>query len=176
MEYVIMMWLCAVQATEQGLNCSLSAWQNLVSHGSVRLRHVINPVSRTVTVEVESNDDSGWLGFGFTKEAKMVGSKAVIGLPRRGTVRKYALNGKSRLLVRRLSTSLADTVIQSSGGKTVLKYTQPLVDESDDVVIQAGKPVRYLWAQGILDFLGYHGGQHYGVGSTILANCTAFAA
>jgi DOMON domain len=180
MEYawigLILMWLCAVPATGQGLNCSLSAWQNLVSDGSVRLRHVINPVSRTVTVEVESNDDSGWLGFGFTNTAKMVGSKAVIGLPRRGAVRKYALNGKSRLLVRRLSTSLTDTLIQSSGGKTVLKYTQLLDDENDDVVIQAGKPVRYLWAQGLFGFLSSHGGRNSGVGSTILANCTSFAA
>jgi hypothetical protein len=64
---------------------------------SAHARHVINPATRTVTVEVESsyNNDSGWLGFGFTNKPKMVGSKAVIGLPRRrrgGTVRVYVLS------------------------------------------------------------------------------------
>jgi hypothetical protein len=156
-----------------GLNCTLSAWQNLVSDGSLRLRHVINPVNRTLTVEVESSDDSGWLAFGFNNKPKMIGSKAVIGLPRSRTVKKYALNGKSRFLIRPIATTLTDTVLQSGGGKTVLRYTQPLVDENDDVVIQAGKPVRYLWAQGPFDFLSWHGRRHHGVGSTIIANCTA---
>jgi hypothetical protein len=67
-----------------------------------------------------------------------------------------------------------NTVIrQSSGGKTLLKFTQPLNDENDDVVIQAGKPVRYIWAQGLSNVLGYHVSR--GVGSTILANCTTAA-
>jgi hypothetical protein len=33
--------------------------------------------------------------------------------------------------------------------------------------------VRYLWAQGPFDFLTWHGPRHHGVGSTIIANCTA---
>jgi DOMON domain len=165
-------WLCMAPVVV-GLNCTLSAWQNLKSDGSLRLRHVINPVNRTLTVEVESSDDSGWLGFGFNNKPKMIGSKAVIGLPRRGTVKKYALNGKSRFLIRPVSTTLFDALLLSGVGKTVLRYTQPLDDENDDVVIQAGKPVRYLWAQGPFDFLTWHGPRHHGVGSTIIANCTA---
>jgi DOMON domain len=168
------MMMCMVTVpVALGLNCTLSAWQNLKSDGSLRLRHVINPLKRTLTVEVESSDDSGWLGFGFNNKPKMIGSKAVIGLPRRGTVKKYALNGKSRFLIRPVPTIFTDKLLLSGVGKTVLRYTQPLDDENDDVVIQAGKPVRYLWAQGPFHFLTWHGPFHHGVGSTIIANCTA---
>jgi hypothetical protein len=167
------LWCLCMVPVAWGLNCTLSAWQNLKSDGSLRLRHVINPVNRTLTVEVESTDDSGWLGFGFNNKPKMVGSKAVIGIPRRGTVKKYALNGKSRFLIRPVPTVLTESILLSGVGKTLLRYTQPLDDENDDVVIRAGKPVRYLWAQGPFNFLSWHGPLHHGVGSTIIANCTA---
>jgi hypothetical protein len=96
MMMMMMMWWCCTVPVALGLhNCSWSGWKHF-SDKSLRMRHVINPATRTVTVEVESSyNDSGWLGFGFTNKPKMVGSKAVIGLPRRrrgGTVRVYALS------------------------------------------------------------------------------------
>jgi hypothetical protein len=66
---------------------------------------------------------------------------------------------------------LTATSITQDGGKTVLKYTQPLVDAGDDAVIKAGQAVRFIWAQGRFNFLGYH--QRRGVGATTIANCTS---
>jgi hypothetical protein len=68
----------AIKAQE--IDCPLQSETSLLNYGVLTMNHVMNPINKTLTVEIVYEGE-GWIGFGFSTNRRMVGSSAVIGLP-----------------------------------------------------------------------------------------------
>lgn len=124
--------------------------------GTLLMRSGINAQENTVTVELEYAGEA-WLGFAFSESAAMVPNTAIIGLPTANTVGKYSLESKSVDGVNPLNErqTLTATSISQSGGITTLQFTKPLVEENEVSISGAGD-IRFNWAIGSSNDLGFH--------------------
>lgn len=107
----------------------------------------------------------GWLGFAVSPSGSMVGSDAVIGLPREGyygNVSKYHLTfdggAPGYQLLGEEQQTLMDTEIWQDGATTILEFTRFLYEEGE-VAIDGMGYNDFLIAHGTTtgNELGYHG-------------------
>lgn len=114
------------------------------------LRQMYNPFEETVTFELERQEES-WLAVGFGTQ--MVGTTAVVGLPddTADPVQKLFLGGKNLSAIQpRDSRDLENTSLEQNGGRTILRFTQPLPAD------QANGLVDLVVAAGSGNAFGYH--------------------
>jgi hypothetical protein len=135
------------------------------------LRHIINPINETVTVQLEYVGEA-WVSFGFSTTFNMVPNIAVIGLPEEVTVLKYNMTSKVLEGVLPLpdeEQTFMDTSITQVGGVTTLQFTQYLTDLVD-VPVTAG-PNTYIWAFGFSNPIGFHDMLSRGAAVTAINEC-----
>ena len=104
-------------------------------------------------------DNEGWIGLGFSKDGRMVGSTAVIGLPKEKEAEfnpaYYSLNGMVETMVTPLPRSqqtLQEANIMQDNGVTILTFTKSLID---DELISFGENT-FIFAAAYSNRLGYH--------------------
>jgi len=152
--------LSSITATAQ-LDCS---FQNVfpVRDPDIQLQQIIDPVKSTVTVQLEYAGQ-GWLGFAFSEAIQMIPNVAAIGLPDEGTVQKYELLARDISGVNPLDDvlqTLTDTSISQNDTHTVMKFTKPLVEDSEVPVVLGSNT--FIWAHGETNTLAYHGANNRG--------------
>jgi len=103
-------------------------------------------------------DGIGWVALAVSKDMKMAGSEAIIGLPGDNTVLKYNLNGMAGNLVSPMDDdkqTLKNTLIMQEDGRTIMKFAKILEEEGEIAIEEMG--VNYfLHARGSDNSLGYH--------------------
>lgn len=152
-------------------DCTLSEEIDIRGDQTLMLRHIINPVNETVTVQLEYVGEA-WVSFGFSTTFLMVPNIAVIGLPDEGTVLKYNMTSKLLDGVVALpdeEQTLMDTSITQEGGVTTLQFTQYLNDLVD-VPVMAG-PNTYIWAFGLSNPFNFHDSMSRGGAVTTINEC-----
>ena len=129
------------------LDCSFRTVTELPSNGRVTLRHMINPVDETITVEL-TYLGQGWLSLGFSNTG-MIDATTVVGLPDEEIVEKYYMEGKIASLVNPTdrNPTLTNTSIVQTETETILTYTKPLV-ESGELSVQPNESNTIIWAVG----------------------------
>jgi DOMON domain len=154
-----------------GLDCSFKGGIDLLNDGRITLSQVINPINKTVTVQLEYVGNA-WVSFGFSETTSMVPNVAVIGLPNEQTVLKYKMDSKAESGVYPLPTesqTLTGTSIVQENGVTTLKFTQPLID-IDQVAAIVGENT-FLWSYGISNPLASHDGKGRGAVTATFTEC-----
>jgi hypothetical protein len=151
----------AVQA--QALDCSFQGEDiiQLRNGALLTMRHVMNPVDETLTVELVY-EGQGWISLGFSHRGRMTGSYAVIGLPDRPVSAtnpgKYYLEGETANAVWLMSDAqqtLTDTSLMQNETHTTMKFTKPLA-EVGELAISATAQNTFIYATGFSNQLGLH--------------------
>ena len=140
--------------------------------GTLLLRHIINPINETVTVQLEYVGEA-WVSFGFSTSFLMVPNVAVIGLPNENTVLKYNMSGKALTDVVALPTeqqTLMDMSIVQEAGRTILTYTQ-FLSEVGEVPVLPNAQNTYIWAFGIDNVYASHDPSSRGGAVTTIKEC-----
>ncbi|KAL7534607.1 hypothetical protein ACHAWF_004885 [Thalassiosira exigua] len=130
-----------------------------------KLRYMINVPADTTesvcdgcTISMEvTYDGEAWVGIGFSRDGKMVGSEAVLGLPSESSVLKYNLAAKSPDGVQPMpqgQQTLSETSVVVENGKTVMRFTKIMKEEGEIEITT--KDNTFLWAYGSGNALGYH--------------------
>jgi hypothetical protein len=158
----------------QEIDCSLQSEASLLRNGRLTMRHVMNPIDETLTVELVYEGE-GWLGFGFSANGRMTNALAVIGLPDQplGPTNpgKYFMGGRtlgSVQLVPDEEQTLTDTSITQNATHTTMKFTKRLV-EAGELAIDANGQNRFIYATGIVNGLSGH--NHDGAFAMKLTQC-----
>lgn len=103
-------------------------------------------------------DGIGWVSLAVSKDMKMAGSEAIIGLPGDSTVLKYNLNGMAGNLVSPMDDdkqTLKNALITQEDGRTIMKFAKLLEEEGEIAILETG--VNYfLHARGSDNSFGYH--------------------
>ena len=147
--------VAALAQLDGDLDCSFG--RDIVLRSDVIFRHVTNPVTGTLTVELVY-EGLAWLGFGFSSNGRMVGSLAVIGLPNEDVTAKYNLGGKSVSAVQQAASSqqtLTDTSITQNATHTVLKFTKLFVEDGELEMTADGR-FAFIYALGSGNALSVH--------------------
>jgi hypothetical protein len=155
----------------KNLDCTFPSEIDIKGDQTLLLRHVINPINQTVTVQLEYFGTS-WVSFGFSTTIFMIPNIAVIGLPDDGTVLKYNMVSKLVDGVTQLSDdqqTLTDKSITQENGITTLTFTQPLSD-IPNVPIVTGENT-YIWAHGFSNPLATHDSVSRGGTTTFINEC-----
>ena len=100
-------------------------------------------------LEVESND-GGWIGFGWSKNGKMTGGEAIVGLTDAQSVLKYNLASQMASDVTPMSVerqTLTNTSIQVVGDTTVMTFTKLLIEDGELEIYESGSNA-FLHARG----------------------------
>jgi hypothetical protein len=149
----------AIKAQE--IDCPLQSETSLLNNGGLTMSHVMNPINKTLTVELVYEGE-GWLGFGFSTNGRMVGSSAVIGLPDEplgpANPGKYSLAGESVgavQLVPDIEQTLTDTSITQNATHTTMQFTKRLVEDGE-LTINAYDKNTFIYATGIVNALSPH--------------------
>jgi hypothetical protein len=109
-----------------------------------------------------------WLAWGHRgatdPPGKMSGSSAVIGLPGVGSVRKYAITGRSESAVQAVADerqTLGDATLSQEDGVTTMQFTKLLEEPGEPKIVMNG--TNLVFAFGQANELGYHGSQKGGL-------------
>jgi hypothetical protein len=156
---VTLIFFHAVKAQE--IDCPLQSETSLINNGVLTMSHVMNPINKTLTVELVYEGE-GWIGFGFSTNGRMVGSSAVIGLPNEPLGQtnpgKYSLAGESVGAVQLVpdeEQTLTDTSITQNATHTSMKFTKRLVEDGE-LTINAYDKNTFIYATGIVNALSPH--------------------
>jgi hypothetical protein len=160
--------------TSGEIDCSLMRETALLSNDRLTMRHVMNPIDETLTVELVYEGE-GWLGFGFSSNGRMTGASAVIGLPDQplGPTNpgKYFMDGRTLgavQLVPDQEQTLTNTSITQNTTHTTMKFTKSLVEDGE-LTINANGQNTFIYATGVVNGLSPH--DHDGAFTMALTSC-----
>jgi hypothetical protein len=160
--------------TSGEMDCSLQSEIALLSNDRLTMRHVMNPIDETLTVELVYEGE-GWLGFGFSSNGRMTGASAVIGLPDQplGLTNpgKYFMEGRTLgavQLVPDQEQTLTNTSITQNATHTTMKFTKRLVEDGE-LAINANGQNTFIYATGVVNGLSPH--DHDGAFTMALTSC-----
>jgi hypothetical protein len=160
--------------TSGDIDCSLLSETSLLKNGGLTMRHVMNPVNETLTVELVYEGE-GWLGFGFSSNGRMTGASAVIGHPDipLGPTNpgKYYMGGRTLgavQLVPDIEQTLTDTSITQNSTHTTMKFTKRLVEDGELTIDAYGRNT-FIYATGVVNGLSPH--NHDGAFTLALTSC-----
>mmetsp|Transcript_10875 Transcript_10875/g.17939 ORF Transcript_10875/g.17939 Transcript_10875/m.17939 type:complete len:632 (-) Transcript_10875:77-1972(-) len=145
----------ATAVVENDQDCSIDFCETTLTDGYT-LKYKINEADATITMEA-TYDGEAWLGIAFSEDERMGGSDGILGTPDDGTPQKYRLNQGFIEIMPPEEQTLTDASVEIVDGKTVMKFTKPLV-EPNQIPITAGE-INMLWANGGdgVTNIGYHG-------------------
>jgi hypothetical protein len=160
--------------TSGEMDCSLQSEMALLSNDRLTMRHVMNPIDETLTVELVYEGE-GWLGFGFSSNGRMTGASAVIGLPDEplGPTNpgKYFMDGRTLgavQLVPDQEQTLTNTSITQNATHTTMKFTKRLAEDGE-LTITANGQNTFIYATGVVNGLSPH--DHDGAFRMALTSC-----
>jgi hypothetical protein len=160
--------------TSGEIDCSLQSEVSLLSNGRLTMRHVMNPIAETLTVELVYEGE-GWLGFGFSSNGRMTGASAVIGLPSQplGPTNpgKYFMGGRTLgavQLVPDIEQTLTDASITQNATHSTMRFTKRLVEDGE-LTINAYEKNTFIYATGVVNGLSPH--NHEGAFTLALTSC-----
>jgi len=122
--------------------------------GAVQMVLTTDEPAGTITVEMMYAGEA-WIGFGFSENGLMPGSKAVIALPDSNTALQYDLNDRNLDDVVPFSTqTLLDSSVSQEDGVTTLTFTK-LLEEPGELPISLTDSI-FLYAIGFDNTLAVH--------------------
>ena len=123
--------------------------------GAVQMVLTTDEPAGTITVEMTYAGEA-WIGFGFSENGLMPGSKAVIALPDSNTALQYDLNARNLNDVVPFSTqTLLDSSMLQEDGVTTLTFTK-LLEEQGELPISLTDNSIFLYAIGFDNTLAVH--------------------
>lgn len=104
---------------------------------------------------LEVADHDGWVGLGFSRDGKMGGSDAIVGIPNEGSVLKYDLSDDWADPMPEERQTLGNVSIRSTLDGTVMEFTKLLAEEGEIEIAWDGANT-FLHARGGDSFPEYH--------------------
>lgn len=146
-------------ATSDAINCTFGEELPL-KHGFYALKHIVNPVEETITVEFTFNEE-GWVSFGTNPNGKMVGGEVVIAKPNEPPSStnpgKYSMSGQRADAVTLMKAqTLMNASWSQANGQTILRYTKLLREEGELEIIPDGSNT-FIFAAGMSNDFADHG-------------------
>jgi hypothetical protein len=160
----------------QELDCTFQDDPILLMNDMLSLRHVVNDVAGTITVEL-TYFDVGWVAFGVQPDGEMVGGEVVIARPSRSAGAtnpgKYVMSGESESAVTLMDQqTLINATFEQTETETILRYTK-LLYEDGELPIDPTGGVTFIYAAGSGNLFEDHGNRAGSTAIDALSLCRA---